>query len=116
MKKRIKLLRSELNLTQTQFANKIGLARNTIACYETGSRTPNDAIIKSICREFNINPFWLKEGKGEIFNTKKESSLDLLSKDYDLDEVDKIVIQRYLQLSEDDRKSINNFILGISNK
>jgi transcriptional regulator with XRE-family HTH domain len=64
---RIKLLRKELGLTQQEFADKIGLKRNSVASYEIGRNTPMDAVILSICREFNVNEEWLRTGQGEMF-------------------------------------------------
>ena len=66
MKDRIKLIRKEANLTQEKFAEKLGLKRNTIATYETGKGEPMDNIIVSICREFNINEEWLRNGTGPM--------------------------------------------------
>lgn len=67
MKERLKLLRKSLDITQQEFANKIGIKRNSYANYETGRNTPIDAIILSICREFNVNEEWLRTGEGEMF-------------------------------------------------
>lgn len=67
MKDQIKKIRKELDLTQQKFADKIGVQRNTIAQYEMGRTNPSDAIIFSICREFNVNEEWLREGTGEMF-------------------------------------------------
>ena len=67
MEKRIKYLRKNLNLTQQQFAEKIGIKRNTLAQYETGRNEPIDAVLNLICREFNVNEIWLRTGEGEIF-------------------------------------------------
>ncbi len=67
MKDRIKKLRKELDMTQQKLANRLGVQRNTIAMYEMGRTTPSDAIILSICREFNVNERWLRDGTGEMF-------------------------------------------------
>lgn len=67
MKERLKLLRKSLDITQQEFADKIGIKRNSYANYETGRNTPIDAIIRSICREFNVNEEWLRTGNGEMF-------------------------------------------------
>ncbi len=67
MKDRIKKIRKELDLTQQEFADRIGIKRNSFANYETGRNTPIDAIIVSICREFNVNEHWLRDGTGEMF-------------------------------------------------
>ena len=67
MKDRIKKIRKELDLTQQKFADKLGVQRNTIAMYEMGRTLPSDAIMRSICREFNVNENWLRTGQGEMF-------------------------------------------------
>jgi len=67
MKDRIKKIRKELDLTQQEFADRLGTARNNIAGYETGKRQPSDAVISLICVKFNVNENWLREGTGEMF-------------------------------------------------
>lgn len=67
MNERIKKLRKVLDLTQQEFADRIGIKRNSFANYETGRNTPIDAIIVSICREFNVNEDWLRYGEGDMF-------------------------------------------------
>lgn len=67
MNERLKKLRKALDLTQQEFADQIGIKRNSFANYETGRNTPIDAIIVSICREFNVNEDWLRDGIGDMF-------------------------------------------------
>lgn len=67
MKDRIKLIRQNAGMTQQEFAKQIGVSRNTIATYETSVRIPIDAIVLSICREFNINETWLRTGEGNMY-------------------------------------------------
>ena len=78
MKDRLKKLRKTLDLTQQAFADRIGMKQNTIAQYEMGRTIPSDAIIFSICREFNVNEDWLRTGNGTMFNPMSEDEeLDL---------------------------------------
>ena len=67
MKDRIKKIRKEFDLTQQEFADRLKVGRNNIAGYETGKRSPSDAVISLICREFNVNEEWLRTGQGEMF-------------------------------------------------
>ena len=67
MNERLKKLRKELDMTQQEFADKLGTARNNIAGYETGKRNPSNAVISLICREFNVNEKWLRTGEGDMF-------------------------------------------------
>lgn len=64
---RIKKVRKAIGLTQQDFADKIGIKRNSLANYEIGRNTPLDAILVSICREFDVNETWLRTGEGEMF-------------------------------------------------
>lgn len=64
---RIKQIRKESGLTQSQFAEQIGLKQNSIALLESGKRMPSDQTILSICREFRVQPEWLRTGEGEPF-------------------------------------------------
>jgi transcriptional regulator with XRE-family HTH domain len=67
LNERLKKLRKALDLTQQEFADRIGVKRNSFANYETGRNTPIDAIIISICKEFNVNENWLRTGEGDMF-------------------------------------------------
>lgn len=73
MKERLKSLRKSLDLTQQELADRIGIKRNSYANYEIGRNKPIDAIIVSICREFNVNEEWLRHGTGEMFLQKTRS-------------------------------------------
>lgn len=64
LNERLKQLRKQLGLTQEEFGKKIGCARNTIANYEMGKRTPSSAVITLICKEYGVNEVWLRTGEG----------------------------------------------------
>lgn len=67
MQSRIKELRKALELNQTEFGARLGIASNTISTYETGVRPVPESIILSIVREFGCNETWLRTGEGEMF-------------------------------------------------
>lgn len=79
MNERIKEARKKLGLTQEQFADKLGLKRNTIATYETGVKNPSERTISDICRVFNINEEWLKTGKGNMEKPKDDKLAEYLA-------------------------------------
>lgn len=114
MNERIKTIRKRINLTQDEFAEKLGLARNSIASYESGRRTPNDAIIKLICKEFNVDYFWLTEGTGEMFTKVPETLIDKLASQYNLSDKGKIILKTYLNLSEEQQDALENFLLTLA--
>ena len=67
MHERLKNLRKALDLTQQEFADRIGSKGNTVAKYETEANTPSAAVVSLICREFNVNEDWLRDGIGDMF-------------------------------------------------
>lgn len=66
MEQRIKAIRRARKLTQAEFGRRIGVKGNTVTNYETGLRMPSEAVIRSICREFNVSERWLRTGEGEM--------------------------------------------------
>lgn len=73
MEERLKELRKSLKLTQQEFADRIGVKRNTIAQYESGRNAPIDAVITLICRTYGVNETWLRTGEGEMFQPKSRN-------------------------------------------
>lgn len=76
MNERIKKLRKALDLTQQEFADRIGMKRNTIASYEINRNGPSNSVISLICKAFNVSEMWLRTGEGEMFiQQSKEDEL-----------------------------------------
>lgn len=78
MKDRIKTLRKELGLNQTDFGSKIGATQAMITSYETGRVVPDDSMRILICREFGVRREWLETGN------KPKYQKDLSASDSDL--------------------------------
>ena len=81
MNDRIKHIRKSLHMTQDEFATKIGLSRNFIAQVENGTKNPSDRTVSDICREFDVNEEWLRNGTGEMFvqKSKDEQIAEMLA-------------------------------------
>lgn len=69
---RITQLRKHLNLTQTEFAERIGSSRGVIANIDNNRAMASQIVISSICREFNVSEAWLKDGVGEMLQPVDE--------------------------------------------
>ena len=67
MKKRLKVLRHELELNQDQFSKRLGMAQYSYANIESGKTQIRDRHINLICSTFNVNEEWLRTGKGDMF-------------------------------------------------
>ena len=119
MHERLKKLRKALDLTQQKFADKIGMKQNTIAQYEIGRTVPSDAIIFSICREFNVNEEWLRNGTGEMFKSDRDTAIvrleNLLASEPD-DSFKHHLINKLADLSPSEWNSLEKTINIFSNK
>ncbi len=111
MKNRIKKLRKTLNMTQQEFAERIGVKRNTIGQYEIGRNEPIDSIINLICREFNVNEEWLRTGIGQMFKPTLSTALDKLKKEYNLSIEDSLLIEKFVNMKAEKRAVITEYIL-----
>ena len=117
MNERIKLLRKTLGLNQTDFGSKIGVKQGTVTGYETGTRTPIDAVISSICREFNVNEDWLRTGEGKMFIEVPEEDLYSKAAASLLKEDDALAIEGlklYYSLSPEAKEAAANYILQLA--
>lgn len=117
MKERIRAIRKEKKLTQVEFGEKIGVKGNTITNYENGLRNPTDAVILSICREFNVNEEWLRYGTGEMYRKKDTAFSELIAEiDYSDDEFLKNIITAYMGLDEDSKQALRKIAKSMAEK
>lgn len=61
---RIKKIRGDIS--QTDFAIKLGVSRSTILHYEKGDSSPNATFLNAVCDIFNISPAWILTGSGNM--------------------------------------------------
>lgn len=113
MNERLKEIRKELRLTQKEFAKKLGITDSGISRLEKGQNQLTDQMIRSICREFNVNYSWLVSGTGDMFVEVPQTSIDELCAQYGLDDFDRVLIQEYLKMSADARKALKDYIRNV---
>lgn len=70
MNNRIRELRKALDLSQKDFAEKIGLKQNAISYMEKNGSTVTEHNVKTICSQFSVNEAWLRTGSGDMFLEK----------------------------------------------
>lgn len=73
---RIREVRKSLKMTMDQFGERIGVTKSTISNIENGNRNATEHMIKSICREFEVNEEWLRTGAGGSDNMFKKTTVD----------------------------------------
>lgn len=74
MNERIKFLRKKLGLTLDKFGERLGVTKTTISRLENGVNNVTEQMIKSICREFDVNEGWLRTGEGDPFTEIDEET------------------------------------------
>lgn len=67
MNERIKLLRKTLKLSQDEFAKRLGITGSGLSNIENGKRALTEQMTLAICREFDVNEGYFRNGDGEMF-------------------------------------------------
>lgn len=114
MYQRLRKIREKKQLSQAKFGGMLGLPQSTYAMFETGHRELKEIHIAAICRVFNINRDWLETGKGEMELKVLDDALEVLVQKHQLDELDKIIFTKYVQLNQEDRGTIKRLIIDIA--
>lgn len=114
MNERIKKLRKALNLTQQEFADRIGIKRGAIANYEIGRNEPADSVCSLICREFNVNEEWLRNGTEEMFIPEPSDALDELAAEYHLSRGAMVAIEKFVKLNPETQNEILGYFVEVA--
>lgn len=111
MNTRIKLLRQSQKLNMQQFGDKLGVTQSAISRIEKGDRKLTEQMILSICREFNINEDWLRNGQGEMYKTPDEETQaivsNLLNKNTPFFDIILRIVQNYQKLDNQSQEALN---------
>lgn len=111
MNKRLKKLRLELELTQAEFGQRVGMTQNSITLIENGHRNISDYNVRRICHEFKVNEKWLRTGEGEMFQPDASDEIEALVRKYDLSYADQVVIEKFVNSRKEFRAAIANMYI-----
>ncbi len=116
MENRIKILRKELHLTQEKFGERLGMKKNSISQIENGVNALTEQLLVSICREFNVNEDWLRNGAGEMFievpeEAEFEAAAAELSKNNDVLAMQAVI--QYWKLDEASREAVRKYVKNL---
>ena len=103
---RVKEIRTVLSLTLEKFGEKLGVGKTAISKIEKSERSLTDQMAKSICREYNVNYDWLMDEDGDMFSDLPQTVLDELCLQYELDDLDRFIVELYVGLPKDVRDGI----------
>ncbi len=107
---RVREIRKTLNLTLEKFGAKLGLKKGAVSAIETNRNSLTDQTALLICREYNVNYDYLMNGEGEMFCDLPQTIIDELCMQYNLDDLDRALVELYIGLPERCRADIKSEI------
>lgn len=117
MHNRIKDIRKALDLTQTEFAQRIGIKQNSLANIEIGRRNASNQVVTSICREFGVNLDYLLHGTGPMFAPKEATALDRIDQILTGgNEFVRAVFVELADLSDDEWQMLHDFVQRVMDR
>ena len=112
---RAKKVRKLKGLTQSDFAEAIGLKQNTVASYETDRLPVSERTFKAICQTFGVDEIWLRTGEGQPFRdpTKDEVLSEVFSRAKIGDEPRDRMIRAFARLPVEDYAAMEKILQHI---
>lgn len=108
---RIREVRKALGLTLEKFGEKIGMKKNSVSQIENGKNSVTEQVIKSICREFNVDYIWLTTGDGEMFVDTDDDFIERIDRIMaGEDEARKNLFKFMLELSDEDIAALDRLM------
>lgn len=107
---RVREIRKTLNLTLEKFGDKLGIKKGAVSAIETNRNSLTDQTALLICREYNVNYDYLMNGEGGMFCDLPQTIIDELCMQYNLDDLDRALVELYIGLPERCRADIKSEI------
>jgi transcriptional regulator with XRE-family HTH domain len=103
----------DAGMSKIDFASELKVSDSLIALLESGKRNLTSRTASDICEKFNVNPHWLETGEGNQYNESIPVAIKLLKAEYNLDDLDVKIIEKYLELSPIERQVFKDYIKKI---
>lgn len=114
MKDRIKKIRTDAGLNQTDFAKKLSISRSAVCKIESGENNPSEQTLKLIQADFSVNENWLRTGEGEPYMPPGDDRAGYISdllegKDDEFYDMVVQVVKTYSDLDEKSKAVLREF-------
>lgn len=96
--------RKSAGLTQQQAADAIGVVQSAYKNYEQGNREPKGDILVKLADLFGVTTDYLL-GR----NTEELNNIDKLEREFNMNAIEKKILENYFNLPNDTRQNITNF-------
>ncbi len=119
--RKLKTVRTNLGLTQQEFAEALDVPQTTYSGYERGTNEPPVDVLKKVCSLYDVDSSWLLDLKRtdyrELLINQYDDYADLISMGFSPDEAcrwEKEQFDKYgdmiMKLNYDDRKRVVEFV------
>lgn len=115
MHERIKNVRKKNNMSQNEFAERLGVTRSVISNIELNRLAKPEqkaSLIKLISKEFNVNEEWLLNGTGEMTIDPDTFSLDEYAKQRGATDFDLEIVKAYFEMPKELREAIKEHFIS----
>jgi len=120
MKDRIKAIRKESGINQTEFAESLGLSRGFVAQVETDQEKFSDRTIRDICRIYRVNEDWLRYGTGDMHPelNRNQQIIEFVNSAMEGadDDIRMLVLKAATELDEEDWIALTKIIRKLKNQ
>lgn len=114
---RIKEIRNNRRLSRRAFGEKLGVSGDTIANIEYNRlKKPEqqEPLYRLICSTFGISYEWLMTGEGSPDQNAKKTALNQLMEEHGLDDIDRRILECYIELSESERSNFKQLLKKVA--
>lgn len=109
---RIKYFRKEyLNLTQTAFAEKLGMKQTSISSVEKNGATVTEQTLTSICSIFKVNRNWILYGQEPMFSPSDNFNLGDYANQHGMSELELKILKIYFEFEPEKRQAALSYFL-----
>lgn len=111
---RIGELIESLGMKKVRFAERLKIDQSYVTQLTSGKRNPSDRTISDMCREFNVNEEWLRNGNGEMFLDISEDEFARVAASLSKDVLVRNLIVGYWKLDDDSKNLFLEFVRRLS--
>lgn len=117
---RIALLIDKKGMKRIDFAAALEIDQSYVTKLTKNANAPSKALIENICRKFDVRREWLEHGEGEMFVRRSAAIIEQLSKEYQLDDKARRLVENFLSLTPENRamviKAFENAVMLMTRK
>ena len=113
---RIKKVRKEAKLTQTEFAKKLCCTYGAISMIQRNENLPSQQTKHLICKCYNVNRLWLQQEIGEQYYHNESAAQIIDEKLENGSEFSKVLFRSLAEMSDEELLVIEKLFLTIQDQ